>query len=144
MWALGCGANVDYHSSPMEVKWAHFIDDLRYAAENIGVFEGSYLFGYGAYRPTETSMMRDTGNPFNAPSREAIYKYVMQESEGAGWTYDYETFVAFDEAGRTEFVNALNSNARQRAPKKGVQKAQQLTAPPVLVKGTWRDALMKK
>jgi hypothetical protein len=43
---------------------------------------------------------------FNAPSREAIYKYVMQETEGDGWTYDYETFVTFDEAGRAEFIKA--------------------------------------
>jgi hypothetical protein len=30
----------------------------------------------------------------------------MQETEGDGWTYDYETFVTFDEAGRAEFIKA--------------------------------------
>ena len=36
-----------------------------------------------------SSMMRFNDSPFNAPSREAIYKYVMQESEGPSWQYDY-------------------------------------------------------
>ena len=137
----GWGANIDWRSNPAEVKWAHFINDSRYAGEGLGVYEGSWLYSYGAYRPTQNSMMRYNDCPFNAPSREAIYKYVMQESEGSSWTYDYETFVAFDEAGRAEFTDALNSRARRQAPGKDVQRRQQLTAPPVVVKGTWRDAL---
>ena len=39
---------------------------------------------------------------FNAPSREAIYKQIMQLSEGPEWAYDYETFVAADSAGREQ------------------------------------------
>lgn len=139
---LGWGANVDWRSDPTAVKWAKFINDERYADEQIGVYEGSYLYGKGAYRPTENSMMRYNDAPFNAPSREAIYKRVMQESEGDSWTYDYETFVAFDAAGRQQFVEAL-PNASRRAPK--ADKQQQVrTAPPVFLKGTWRDALKKK
>lgn len=140
----GRGANIDWRSDPTQVKWAKFMNDTRYASEGLGLYEGSWLYAYGAYRPTQNSMMRFNDCPFNAPSREAIYKYVMQESEGSEWTYDYETFVAFDEAGRAEFVNALNSSARQKAPRKGVKKAPQLSAPPVFVKGTWRDALKKR
>ena len=139
---LGWGANVDWRSNPTEVKWSKFINDSRYTDEKIGVFEGSYLVGHGAYRPTENSMMRYNDTPFNAPSREEIYKRVMKESEGDGWTYDYETFVSFDEAGRSQFVNAL-ANAPRRAPKAG-EKQQVRTAPPVFLKGTWRDALKKK
>lgn len=138
---LGWGANVDWRSNPTEVKWSKFISDPRYSAEKIGIYEGSYLYQYGAYRPTENSMMRYNDTPFNAPSREEIYKRVMRESEGEGWTYDYETFVAFDAAGHSQFVNALNTNARQRRAT-NVQREQH-TAPPVFVKGTWRDALKK-
>ena len=36
----------------------------------------------------------------NAPSREQIYKTVMQMSEGSNWTYDYEEFVRFDAVSR--------------------------------------------
>ena len=87
--------------------------------------------------------MRYNDCPFNAPSREAIYKYVMQESESPDWTYNYETFVAFDAAGRAEFANYLYSGAANRTPAKrqGSRQLRQLTAPPVAVKGTWRDKL---
>ena len=139
---LGWGANVDWRSDPTEVKWAKFISDKRYDNENIGLYEGSYLYGHGAYRPTENSMMRYNDMPFNAPSREEIYKRVMKETEDEGWTYDYETFVAFDAAGHSQFVNAL-TNASRRANARGQQQVQR-TAPPVFLKGAWRDALKKK
>ena len=104
---VGRGANVDYHADPAEVKWARFISDQHYKAEELGVYEGAWLTGHGVYRPTVNSLMNDYAfKAFNAPSREAIYKYVMQETEGDGWTYDYETFVTFDEAGRAEFIKA--------------------------------------
>ena len=145
IWAtLGWGANVDWRSDPTEVKWTKFINDTRYADEQIGVYEGSYLYLYGTYRPTENSMMRYNNIGFNAPSREEIYKRVMKESEGDSWSYDYETFVAFDAAGRQQFADALNLNRAQKknAPK-AIKKQQIRTAPPVFLKGTWRDALKK-
>ncbi len=145
---LGWGANVDWSSDPSEVKWSKFINDPRYVGEKIGVYEGSNLYQFGAYRPSENSMMRYNDMPFNAPSREAIYKRVMQESEGDGWTYDYETFVAFDGAGRQQFVDALTnaSRASSRGDRPGGSKAQRQikTRPPVFLKGTWRDALKRK
>lgn len=139
---LGWGANVDWRSNPSEVKWAKFINDARYADERIGLYEGSYLYQYGAYRPTENSMMRYNDTPFNAPSREEIYKRVMKESEGDGWAYDYEIFVQFDAAGRQQFVDALNINMARGKGDPKVQQEQR-TAPPVFLKGTWRDALKK-
>lgn len=87
-------------------------------------------------------MMRYNDTPFNAPSREEIYKRVMKESEGDGWTYDYETFVQFDAAGRQQFVDALNINTARGKSDPKVQQEQR-TAPPVFLKGTWRDALKK-
>lgn len=143
LWtAKSWGANVDWRSTPTEVKWAKFISDERYVDEKIGIYEGSYLYGKGAYRPTENSMMRYNDTPFNAPSREEIYKRVMKETEGDGWTYDYDTFATFDVSGHQQFVDAL-TNASRRAPKAGEQQ-QIRTAPPVFVKGTWRDALKNK
>ena len=141
--ALGWGANVDWRSAPTEVKWAKFISDSRYADEKIGIYEGSYLYQYGAYRPTENSMMRYNDTPFNAPSREEIYKRVMKESEGDGWIYDYENFVAFDAAGHTQFVGSLGNVGGTRSVGVEEQKHSILTAPPVLLKGTWRDVLKK-
>ena len=141
---FGWGANVDWRSNPKEVKWAKFISDPRYADEKIGVYEGSYLYVHGAYRPTENSMMRHNNIGFNAPSREAIYKRVMRESEGDSWTYDYETFVAFDAQGHANFVDAINNNgAKLRKAPRQTEENMILTDPPVFVKGTWRDVMNK-
>ena len=140
---FGWGANVDWRSDPTEVKWAKFISDSRYAEEQISVYEGSYLYDFGAYRPTENSMMRNNDIGFNAPSREEIYKRVMKESEGDSWTYDYETFVVFDAPGHGQFIDSMSSVSGVRGKKSPKVQPIQRTAPPVLLKGTWRDALKK-
>lgn len=96
-------------------------------------------------------MMRYNDMPFNAPSREAIYKRVMQLSEGDTWTYDYETFVAFDAAGHQQFVDVLNSASRARTRGSNGRDGSTLksqsritTRPPVFLKGTWRDVIRRK
>lgn len=140
----GRGANIDWRNDPSKVKWTKFINDSQYASETLGVYEGSWLYGYGCYRPTNNSLMRedDGSQKFNAPSREAIYKHVMQESEGESWIYNYETFVDFDEAGRAEFANA-QKNASRGVLHKDTKSMKKLSAPPVFIKGTWRDMLKK-
>ena len=145
MWSdHGCGANIDIHADVKETRWAHFAADDRYTGEKLGAYEGGGGFQFGIYRPTENSMMRYNDMPFNAPSREAIYKNVMKESEGAGWKYDYETFVNFDAKGREQFVSELNA-AKSRAMKTDGQSPatdkKPQTLPPVIVRGTWQDAL---
>jgi hypothetical protein len=87
-------------------------------------------------------MMRNNDVGFNAPSREEIYKRVMKESEGDGWTYDYDTFVAFDASAHEEFVSAM-SKSKARGEKSPQAQPALRTAPPVFLKGTWRDALKK-
>ena len=153
MWTdYGRGANIDVHSDVTKTRWARFAADSRYASEGLGAFEGGGLFEFGIYRPTQNSMMRFNNCPFNAPSREAIYKYVMQESEGPNWKYDYETFVTFDAKGRAEFAKAIeersdikghDGNGVKRMSDESVD-IQSLPLPPVFVKGTWRDALGEK
>jgi hypothetical protein len=133
----GEGANVDWRSDPAEVKWAKFISDPRYSTERIGVYEGSWLYGHGAYRPTENSMMRYNDCGFNAPSREAIYKRVMKLSEGNNWNYDYETFVSFDTPAREAYSKA---RAKARQTDDEIQQKRIESRPPTIYKGTWRDA----
>ena len=138
---FGWGANVDWRNDPATVRWAHFLQDNRYAGEGLGLYEGANLYGHGAYRPTENSMMRYNDCPFNAPSREQIYKRVMQLSEGETWTYDYEEFVEFDAPSR----NAATTRSLRQAPSAAqVEKWRKSHRPPVRVKGTWRDALKDK
>ena len=133
----GAGANVDIHSTPVETKWSRLVSDERYAAEGLGAYEGSYLYGHGVYRPTQNSMMRYNDSPFNAPSREAIYKRIMERSE-ANWAYDYEKFVEFD---ISSGGNARKSvpKARRRAPSDTDNRTGH--QPPTIIIGTWRDAI---
>lgn len=134
----GWGANVDWRNDAKAVKWAHFLHDERYAGEGLGLYEGAYLYGYGAYRPTENSMMRYNDAPFNAPSREHIYKTVMQMSEGSSWSYNYEEFVQYDAINR----NVSITRGLQKQPtEKQMDKWRKSHRPPVKMKGTWRDAV---
>ncbi|MBR1389674.1 MAG: hypothetical protein IJ569_08650, partial [Prevotella sp.] len=64
---------------------------------------------------------------------------------GADWQFDYETFVAFDEKGRTEFAKALPEHwtidlARTRS---AADNGEQRMLPPTFIKGTWRDLLAR-
>lgn len=133
--SYGEGANIDWRSDPTEVKWAHLLNDSRYASEGLGVYEGAY-YGRGMYRPTLNSMMRHNDCGFNAPSREAIYKRVMKLSEGDSWTYDYETFVTFDTPAREAY-----KQTRTKARVKDNTLLRRVESrPPTIIKGTWRDA----
>ncbi len=131
--AAGWYVNVDYRNDPSSVPWSRLLNDPRYADEGLGLYEGAYTYGLGCYRSTENSMMRYNNCPFNAPSREQIYKRIMSESEGEGWQYDYEAFVAYDEVNRKAALRAplaVHPHVMRPADHR----------PPVVVKGTWRDA----
>jgi hypothetical protein len=128
----GYGANVDWRSNPNEVRWSRFLKDPRYGYEGLGVYEGGYLYAHGVYRATENSMMRYNDTPFNAPSREQIYKMIMKYSEGDGWEYDYEEFVKADERGRMEAAEGLGP---WKSPRRDTRSMAQENNhhPPVLV-----------
>ncbi|MCC8117869.1 MAG: M64 family metallopeptidase [Bacteroidales bacterium] len=119
--AIGWHANLDFTDDPEEVQWSHFLTDSRYADE-VGIYEGAWWWEFGAYRPSEQSTMNNgVGyvNQWNAPSREAIYKTIMQWSEGEDWTYDFEDFVAWDQ----EIKAAVNPWS---APAKNVKVPKQM------------------
>lgn len=127
-FAYGFHENVDLTSDSNTILWSKFISDSRYSGK-VGVYEGGYTYPYGVYRPTDNSIMRYNTGGFNAPSREAIYKKIMKFSEGNAWTYDYETFVAFDAPARS--AEAVTRAAAQCA---AVDKANFIPlAPPVMV-----------
>ncbi len=94
----GWWRNVDFTSDPTAVKWADFISDSRYSGEGIGVFEGACTYSYGAYRPTENSIMLNSNWGFNAPSRYAIWYRINKLAYGSSWTGTREDFVAWDKA----------------------------------------------
>ena len=88
--------NADVEADSSRVLWSRFIFDSHYQKEQIGVIEGGDTFYKGVYRPTVSSMMNQNDSPFNAPSRQAIYRKIIYMATGKEPTY--EDFVAFDEA----------------------------------------------
>lgn len=93
----GWGVNVDATNAPDSVVWSHFLQDSRYTGE-VGIYQGAWYWPTDLWRASENSVMNNDYSHFNAPSREAIYKRIMQLSEGDDWVYDYETFVEWDQA----------------------------------------------
>ena len=88
--------NIDFTSDPKEIKWSEFLDDLRYADEGIGIYEGGATLPTGVWRPTEYSIMRFNTGEYNAPSRQAIWKRINKLSEGDEWVFRHEDFVDYD------------------------------------------------
>lgn len=127
-FAYGFYENVDLTNDPNTVLWSKFISDSRYSG-NVGVFEGGYTYPYGVYRPTEYSIMRYNTGGFNAPSREAIYKKIMNFSEGEAWSFDYETFVEFDAPARSAAAATMATTQSATVDKTGFIPL----APPVMI-----------
>ena len=119
----GWYANVDFTNDPTKVKWSAFLSDERYKDE-VGIFEGGGKYGKGIYRPSENSMMRYDDEYFNAPSRWAIYKRIMELS---GETADFEKFLEYDT------VN-LVSKAASRASRLGSSRNAHHSAPPTVIR----------
>ena len=88
--------NIDFTDDPKKVKWSAFLSDERYKDE-VGIFEGGSNFKKGVYRPTDDSMMNTTVDYYNAPSRWAIYKRIMELS---GETASFSKFLEYDAVNR--------------------------------------------
>ena len=105
----GWYANIDFTNDPKKVKWSAFLTDERYKDE-VGIFEGGSLYARNAYRPTNHSMMNDHFEYFNAPSRWAIYKRIMELS---GEEASFEKFLEYDAINRGK--KQANSAPRTRS-----------------------------
>ena len=136
----GWGMNISATDDPEEVPWAHFLKDERYQDE-VGIYQGAWFWPEELWRSSENSVMREGSYLwFNAPSREAIYKNVMQLSEGDDWTYDYEKFVEFDTPFREAHKQALAKVRKLEGEGHEIQKPRIELRPPTIYKGSWRDA----
>lgn len=125
--SIGWGANVDVTSDSSAIQWSHFLSDSRYTGL-VGIYEGALTYEFGAYRPTDVSIMRYNTGGYNAPSREAIYKNIMVLS---GDEYDYEEFVAYDAINRTSSSQAYRAAAASTVNESTFVPLAQ----PVIVKG---------
>lgn len=134
----GWWRNVDFTSDYTKVKWYRFIEDSRYADEGVGLFQGALTYMRGAYRPTEDSIMNSGNGCFNAPSREAIYYRLHKLAYGPEWEYDYDKFVEYDAVNR---ATASQTVSVQKRRANYVEKTYEPTHPPVVINGSWRDAV---
>lgn len=100
--------NVDVTNDPQEVVWSYYLTDMRYEKEKIGIYEGAIYYPKGAYRATENSIMRHNTGGFNAPSRQSIYRRIMEKSGG---TYRFEDFLEYDEINRQRIAQQGASRA---------------------------------
>ena len=93
--------NLDNTNDLNNIKWAKFIQDSRYASEQLGAYEGG-IYQTGVWHATQKSMMnnQDEAPFFNAPSREAIYYRIHKLAYGEEWEYDFETFAEWDARNR--------------------------------------------
>ena len=132
----GWWKNVDFTSDPSAVKWSQFINDYRYAAENIGIYEGASTYSHGAWRPTENSIMRYNEGGFNAPSRYAIWYRINKLAFGPEWNGTYEDYVEYDAVNRTPAANQLRIQRTLEAKKKNLPPL----APPVVLEDSWQSA----
>ena len=126
--------NVDFTDDPGTIKWSHILSDPRYDGEDMGIYEGGATYGYGVWRPSESSLMNDNRNGFNAVSREAIYYRIHKLAYGDSWVYDYEEFVKYDEINR-------KASAAQSSESKTAVKARTHAAAPIIMKKTWKEVI---
>ena len=101
-WFKNVDATMGNALTSETIKWKHFLSDSRYTGL-VGIYEGAYSFPTNAYRPSDNSIMRhvkESDGKFNAPSREAIYYRIHKLAYGDSWTYNFETFAAWDAKNR--------------------------------------------
>ena len=123
----GWYSNVDFTNNPANVKWSVFLNDDRYTDE-VGIFEGGATFTNGVFRPSQNSMMNKNMERFNAPSRWAIYKRIMELS---GETASFEKFLEYDA------VNRTSASAAPRPPLKAAAAPERnfgYSDPPIVVR----------
>lgn len=113
----GWGPNVDITDDPQAVYWAKFLDDSRYSegrySVRVGIYSGALTYWEGAWRATYQSIMSVNDYGFNPPSREALYRRVIELSGG---TYSWDDFLEYDAINRAESQSAAAPNESQHIP----------------------------
>lgn len=84
--------NISLSGSMHDVPWSHMIYDPQYS-NIVDVYEGAFYHSRGVFRSEPTSCMNNNIPYYNAISREAMVKRIM---EYAGEDYSFEYFKKFD------------------------------------------------
>ena len=108
--------NVDTTANVAKVKWWAFVDNDKFANEDISAYEGGDTYVKGLWRPTINSMMNQNDCPFNAPSRKAIYDRIRYLGENAR-TSTMDEFTLFDMAHKPQqwsYTTRASHTAKRR------------------------------
>ena len=92
MKALGYYGNISLTGGMHDVPWSHLIYDPQYSS-TVDVYEGAYFHTRGVFRSEPTSCMHNNIPYYNAISREAMVKRIM---DYAGEAYSFEDFKSKD------------------------------------------------
>ena len=92
MKAGGFYENISLSGNMQEVPWSHLIFDPQYS-NTVDVYEGAFYHSRGVFRSEPTSCMHNNIPYYNAISREAMVKRIM---DYAGESYSFESFKAMD------------------------------------------------
>ena len=103
----GWWKNIDFTNNPTQIKWAHFLSDIRYK-NDVGIYEGGCTYAQGVWHSSEENIMIHNVGGFNAPSREAIYYRLHKLAKGDSWTYNYEDFVKYDAVNRNQLKSRVS------------------------------------
>ena len=100
--------NLDRTDDLNRIKWKHFVGLENY--ENVLAFEGGFYTPEGVWRSQQRSLMRSTSadRSFNAPSREAIVKRIL---ELRGIAYDFDAFLEIDQLSLQTIANGRSQRA---------------------------------
>lgn len=90
--SYGFYQNISLTGSMNDVPWAHMIYDPQYS-NTVDVYEGAFFHTRGVFRSESTSCMYNNIPYYNAISREAMVKRIM---DYAGEEYSFEDFKAND------------------------------------------------
>ena len=90
--SYGFYSNISLSGSMQAVPWSHMIYDPQYS-NVVDVYEGAYMHTRGVFRSEATSCMNNNIAYYNAISREAMVKRIM---DYAGEEYSFEAFKAKD------------------------------------------------
>ncbi len=95
---FGFYRNVDYTKDPTQIKWKSLLENPDYSGL-VGIYEGGSTYQFGVWRSTYTSIMVNNVGGFNAVSRQAIYRRIMEFS---GEGYSEQKFLEYDVINRSK------------------------------------------
>ncbi|WP_158890722.1 M64 family metallopeptidase [Amycolatopsis anabasis] len=63
-----------------EAKWYRYLGKESPDGGVVGTYEGAYYHKRGVYRPTDNSLMRSLGRPFNLPSLDVMREAILRKT----------------------------------------------------------------